>query len=229
MTEVVVLNIESRERTGTGGARAARRDGFVPGIIYGDKKEPTPIRVSHNVLYKHLHAGGFFTKLFDLNMDGKTERVLAREVQLHPVKDFPEHVDFMRVTDKTRIWVDIPIHVLNEKDCPGLRAGGILNLVRHVVEVTCLANNIPAYLEVDLTGLEMGDSVHISAVKLPEGVKPTIDDRDFTILQIAAPKLVTETDETAEAAEGEEGAEGAEAAEGDEKDADAKKGDDKED
>ncbi len=210
MTEVIKLHAEDRERIGKGGARAVRRDGFVPGIIYGGDAKPHAIRIAEGDLIREIYAGGFFTKLYELDLKGEKQRVLARDVQFNPVKDTPEHIDFLRVTANTKINVDIPVHVLNEEKCPGLRNGGVLNIVRHTVEMMCSANNIPSHLDADIENLEIGDSLHISNITLPEGTKPVIEDRDFTILQIAAPKLAVVEEESEEAEEDEEGAEGEE-------------------
>ncbi|MGF1592459.1 MAG: 50S ribosomal protein L25/general stress protein Ctc [Kiloniellaceae bacterium] len=197
MADVVELPAQARDRAGKGPARAARRAGRVPGVIYGAKKDPSLVTVEERLLNKLLHQGGFFSTLFDVKVDGKAERVLARDVQFDPVSDFPVHIDFLRVSATTSVHVEVAVHFLNEDQCPGLREGGVLNVVRHEVELTCRADAIPQYIEVDLTGLEVGDGVHISMVKLPAGVHPTITDRDFTIATIAAPTVVRE--ETAEA------------------------------
>ena len=209
MSDIVELPAQSRERAGKGPARATRRAGNVPGVIYGAKKDPNLISVEERLLNKLLHQGGFFSTLFDVKVNGKAERVLARDVQFDPVSDKPVHIDFLRVSATTSVDVAVPVHFLNEEECPGITAGGLLNVVRYEVELTCRADAIPQHIEVDLTGLEIGDGVHISQVKLPEGVHPTITDRDFTIATIAAPTVVRE--ETA--AEQEAAAEAPEAAE----------------
>lgn len=192
MADIVELPAQSRERAGKGPARATRRAGQVPGVIYGAKKDPNLIAVEERVLNKLLHQGGFFSTLFDVKVNGKAERVLARDVQFDPVSDKPVHIDFLRVSATTSVNVAVPVHFLNEDQCPGLKNGGLLNVVRHEVELTCRADAIPQHIEVDLTGLEIGDGVHISNVKLPEGVHPTITDRDFTIATVAAPTVVRE-------------------------------------
>ena len=209
MADIVELPAQSRERAGKGPARATRRAGQVPGVIYGAKKDPNLIAIEERQLQKLLHQGGFFSTLFDVKVNGKAERVLARDVQFDPVSDKPVHIDFLRVSATTSVDVAVPVHFLNEEECPGITAGGLLNVVRYEVELTCRADAIPQHIEVDLTGLEIGDGVHISQVKLPEGVHPTITDRDFTIATIAAPTVVRE--ETA--AEQEAAAEAPEAAE----------------
>ncbi len=216
MADIVELPALARDRAGKGPARAARRSGQVPGVIYGAKKDPNMITVEERLLKKLLHQGGFFSTLFDVKVDGKAERVLARDVQFDPVSDFPVHIDFLRVSATTSVHVEVAVHFINEENCPGLNEGGVLNVVRHEIELACRADAIPQYIEVDLSGLDIGDGVHISMVKLPDGVRPTITDRDFTIATIAAPTVVR--DETAEAqaegeAEGEEEAEKEEAGE----------------
>ena len=192
MSDTTVLAAAARERVGKGSAREARRQGQVPAVIYGDKKAPASITIEQKVLVRHLEAGGFFNTLFDIELDGKLNRVLPRDVQLHPVTDVPEHVDFLRVTSTTRISVEVPVEFLNEDESPGLKTGGVLNVVRYNVEVSCTPDLIPTSLILDLAGTEIGDSLHISAVNLPEGVTPTITDRDFTIATIAAPTVVKE-------------------------------------
>ncbi len=222
MSDVVELPAVSWERAGKGPARAARRAGQVPGVIYGAKKDPSLVAIEGKLLNKLLHQGGFFSTLFDVKVDGKIERALARDVQLDPVTDVPVHIDFLRVSATTRVTVEVPVHFLNEDECPGLTEGGVLNVVRHEIELSCRADAIPPHIEIDLSGLDIGDGVHISMVKLPEGVTPTITDRDFTIATIAAPTVVR--DEAAEeqaAAEAEgEGPEEAEAAEEEESEED---------
>jgi large subunit ribosomal protein L25 len=212
MADIVELPALARDRAGKGPARAARRSGQVPGVIYGAKKDPNLISVEERLLNKLLHQGGFFSTLFDVKVDGKAERVLARDVQFDPVSDFPVHIDFLRVSAATSVHVEVSVHFINEEQCKGLVEGGVLNVVRHEVELVCRADAIPQHIEIDLAGLDIGDGVHISMVKLPEGVRPAITDRDFTIATIAAPTVVRE--ETAEAQ-----AEGAEEAEGEDKEA----------
>jgi large subunit ribosomal protein L25 len=201
MSELYKLSAEPRERVGKGAARAARRAGRVPGVIYGAKKAPVLITVDPGDLRREITGGGFFSKLFDVDVGGSNERVLPRDLQLHPVTDRPIHVDFLRVSRDTRLDVMVRVVFLNEEESPGLKRGGVLNIVRHEVELSCRAEAIPSQIEIDLTGRDIGDSAHISDVTLPEGVEPTITDRDFTIATIAAPSVVRE--EAAEVAEGE--------------------------
>ncbi|MDF1792911.1 MAG: 50S ribosomal protein L25/general stress protein Ctc [Thalassobaculaceae bacterium] len=211
MADVATLNASARDRVGKGSARAARREGFVPAVIYGDKKDPLPIQIEKRALDKLLAKPGFFSHLIDLKVGSDSHRVLPRDLQQHPVTDFAWHVDFLRVSATSQLTVDVPVEFINENGAPGLKRGGVLNVVRHTVEMNCRADNIPEKLIVDLSGLEIGDSVHISAITLPEGSTPVIDDRDFTIATIAAPTVATDTDgeETGEA----EATEGADAGE----------------
>ena len=203
MSEVHTLVAEAKDRAGKGAARAARRAGRVPAVIYGAKKTPVMISLEPRDLDREISGGGFFATLYDVQVADTKERVLARDLQLHPVTDRPLHVDFLRVSASTEVTVQVPCSFNNEEESPGLKRGGVLNIVRHELELVCRADAIPQQIDVDLTGLEIGDSVHISEIKLPDGVQPTITDRDFTIASIAAPSIIAE--EAAEAEEGEEG------------------------
>ncbi|HJO68187.1 MAG TPA: 50S ribosomal protein L25/general stress protein Ctc [Rhodospirillales bacterium] len=219
MAQATVISAARREHLGKGASRAARRDGQVPGIIYGDNKDPVPIAMDPTVLSKQIRQTGFFSRVFEVDVGGEKHRVLARDLQLDPLTDRPIHVDFMRFGADTRLNVEVEVVFENEHECPGIRRGGVLNVVRHTVELSCLADNIPEFISMDLTGLEIGDSVHISAVALPQGVSPTVTDRDFTIATIAAPTLLpVEEEEVEEGAEDalEEGAEDEAAAAGEE-------------
>ncbi len=202
MDEIFKLAAEPKERAGKGAARAARYAGRIPGVIYGAKTAPVMITLDSKDLQREIRRGGFFATLFDVGVAGKTERVLARDLQLHPVTDRPIHIDFLRVSASTEVTVQVPCVFVNEEESPGIRRGGVLNVVRHELELSCRADAIPNEISIDLTGLEINDSVHISQVALPEGVAPTITDRDFTIVTIAAPSVIR--DEAAEAAEAEE-------------------------
>lgn len=214
MSETLSLNAEARERVGKGSARAARRAGRVPAVIYGDKKDPVAIALARNELMKVIKRGHFMNSTIDISVGGKTERVLPRDVQLHPVTDWPIHVDFLRLSKGAKINIMVPVEFINEEESPGLKRGGVLNIVRHEIEFMCPATAIPDAITIDLTGLEINDSVHISTVTLPEGVTPVISDRDFTIATVVAPSaLKSEEEEEAEAAEGEEAEAEAEAAE----------------
>ena len=190
MSKVITITATKRERAGKGAARAARREGLVPSVIYGAKKEPAMINIDPRAITKEYWAGHFGTRLWEIDVEGKKERVLPRDLQKHPITDFIEHVDFLRVSAKTVVNVNVPVSFTNEEECPGLKKGGVLNVVRYEIEVACRADSIPESIEVDMGGFELGDSVHISHVKLPEGAKPTIDDRDFTIATITVPSSV---------------------------------------
>ena len=206
MSNTIALPAEPRERVGKGAARAVRRAGRVPAVIYGDRKDPLTISLDPRDVDRELHKPGFFATLFDVEVGGRKHRVLPRDVQLDPVSDRTIHVDFLRVAQDTEVTVNVPVQFVNEDGAPGLKRGGVLNIVRHEIEFTCRADVIPQQIEINLGGLEIGDSVHISMVKLPDGVTPTITDRDFTIATVAAPSAVkAEAAEEQAAAEGEEG------------------------
>jgi large subunit ribosomal protein L25 len=192
MPELTILSAEPRERAGKGAARATRRAGRVPGIIYGGDQEPLPISLEPRELSRVLAKRGFLATVVEVEVDGAVHRTLPRDVQYHPVSDAPLHVDFMRVGADTQVTVTVPVVFINPEMSIGLRRGGILNIVRHGIEVICRVDNIPEKLVVDLNGLDIGDSVHISAVSFPPGSRPTITDRDFTIASIAASSAVRE-------------------------------------
>ncbi|WMT92460.1 50S ribosomal protein L25/general stress protein Ctc [Pelagibacterium sp. H642] len=201
----VELKASVRDRVGKGAARELRRQGLVPAVIYGDKKAPLSIAVSYKDTFKKIHDGGFLSHVIEIDVDGEKHRVIPKDYQLEPVRDFLVHVDFLRVGKNSTLTVEVPVHFENEEKSPGLKKGGVLNVVRHTVEVTVPADQIPEYLVVDLTGTEVGDSIHISAVTLPKGVTPTITDRDFTIATLAAPSALrsSEGEESEEAGEAE--------------------------
>jgi len=207
------LTAQARDRAGKGVARALRREGRVPAVVYGDKKSPDLISLAYNEVNHLWNKGSFTSSLLDLEVDGKVQRVIPRDVQLDPVKDFVTHVDFLRLGKGATIAVEVTVNFINEEESPGIKRGGILNVVRHEVELNCPAESIPESIEIDLTGTDIGDSIHISAVKLPDGVTPSITDRDFTIATVAAPAALVSEDNAAEEGEGEEGEEAA-AAEG---------------
>lgn len=200
MTTVQNLSAELRQRSGKGPARATRRAGRIPGVIYGNKGAPTLISLEPRELDREIHKTGYYTTLFDLKINGTAERVLPRDIHFDPVTDRPVHADFMRVTDQTKVRVHVPVVFKNEGLSPGLKRGGVLNIVRHDVDVYCLAGNIPHELAIDIAGLDIGDSIHISMVKLPQGVKPAIAERDFTIATIAPPTVHTSEEEEKAAA-----------------------------
>ena len=207
----IVITVELRERVGKGAARAERRAGVIPGVVYGDKKPPQPITVDRKQMDKLLQNPGLFNTLFELHAGDKKQQVLPRDVQLDVVTDVPLHVDFLRLSNRTEISINVPVVFINEEESEALKQGAVLNIVRHQVEVRCLASAIPASLEIDLAGTQIGDSIHISAVDLPKGVKPTITDRDFTIVTLAAPTIQMVEEEVGEGEEV-EGAEGEDAA-----------------
>ena len=217
MSQDTELHAEVRERAGKGAARAIRRAGRVPGVVYGGKQDPRLVSVDPRDIRKGLDAGVFFSTIYSLKVGDDTERVIPRDLHMHPIKPMAQHVDFLRVTSDTRITVQVPAHFLNEEESPGLKRGGVLNIVRHDIEVVCGVDDIPQGFELDLTGLDIGDSIHASKLVLPDGVELTISDRDFTIATIAAPTVVVEEEaaaEEGEEGEGVEGEEGAEATEG---------------
>jgi len=183
-----------RDRVGKGAARALRREGLVPAVIYGDNKSPLSITITYKDATKRIQQGGFLSQVISIDVDGENHRVIPRDYQLEPVRDFLVHVDFLRVSKTSVLTVDVPVHFVNEEESPGLKRGGVLNVVRHTVEVNASEENLPEFLEVDLTGAETGDAMHISGVKLPKGVSPTITDRDFTIATIAAPSGLKSSD-----------------------------------
>jgi len=180
------LKAEAREKVGKGSAREVRRNGRVPAVIYGDKQPPLAITLPYKELFYKIHGGGFMTTIATIDIDGKKIEVLPKDYQLDPVRDFPMHVDFLRIGKNSVVTVAIPVHFINEEQSPGIKRGGTLNVVRHEVEFSVPAHEIPEAITVDLAGTEIGDSIHISAVTLPKGVTPVISDRDFTIATIAS-------------------------------------------
>jgi large subunit ribosomal protein L25 len=201
MSEIVNLDAQARPKGGKGPARAVRRAGSIPAVIYGAKEPPMLIAVPPKETTRELHRAGFFTRRMTITIDGKKHDVLPRDVQLDPVTDRPVHFDFLRITKDSIIEVMVPVVFLNDTASPGLKRGGVLNIVRHEVGVRCKPDAIPEKLEFDLTGLEIGHSIHISAITLPNGVTPVIRDRDFTVATIAPPTVVRETEEAKPAAD----------------------------
>ena len=199
MAELVTIRAEARDRAGKGAARATRRDGRVPGVLYGDKKPPVLISLDPQEIDREVNKPGFFARLLHVEVNGGKERALPRDVQFHPVSDRPLHVDFMRVGAGARIAVAIPVHIVDAEKSPGIKRGGIVNLVRHEIELYCSADAIPEKIDISLDGLEIGGSVHIRSVRLPEGTKPTIA-RNFTVATVAAPTVVREELAAAQAA-----------------------------
>ncbi|GAB5387715.1 MAG: 50S ribosomal protein L25/general stress protein Ctc [Alphaproteobacteria bacterium] len=213
MSETYVIDATARDRAGKGAARAARREGLVPGVIYGDGKEPELFTMEKKDLTKLMHQPGFFTSIGEIELDGKKTRVLARDMQLDPVRDFPTHLDLLRVNQRTKLVIEVPVEFEDEDKSEGLKRGGILSVVRHTIAVRCRAGNMPEALTVSVGHLDINDSVHMSDMNLPEGVTP-VEDRNFTIASVTAPSALRrkQADEAA-GEEGEEGAEGEAAAE----------------
>ena len=209
MADTTTINGNLRNITGKGSARAARRAGRIPAIIFGDKKETVSIDIEESEYKKIMNQSGIFSRLLDLSVDGKSNLVLTRDIQFHPVSENPLHVDFLRIGKGSNINVSVPVSFINEELSPGLKTGGVLNTVRFELELMCPADSIPEKIEINLEGLVVGDSIKISSVNLPDGVSSTITDRDFTIATIAAPTVMSEvsTEETAETEETEESSE----------------------
>ena len=209
MADTTIINGNLRNSTGKGSARAARRAGRIPAIIFGDKKETISIDIEEREYKKIMNQSGIFSRLLDLSVDGKSNLVLTRDIQFHPVSENPLHVDFLRIGKGSNINVSVPVSFVNEELSPGLKTGGVLNTVRFELELMCPADSIPEKIEINLEGLVVGDTIKISSVNLPDGVSSTITDRDFTIATIAAPTVMSEvsTEETAETEETEESSE----------------------
>src|SRR6476660_1639049 len=218
MSDQLTLPAEARDRAGKGASRALRRDGRVPAVVYGEKKEPLSIHVEEKLLSKMLSTGHFMNSVIMIDYQGKPHRTLPKAVDFHPVSSRPIHVDFLRIGEHTKVTVGIPVRFDNEEDSPGLKRGGVLNVVVHELEIVCDAAHIPNEIHVPLDGMEIGDSIHIGQVKLPNGVIPANTDEDFTVATIVAPSAMKAEEEEAAPAgevptvEGEE--EGGEAAEG---------------
>ncbi|WP_339824612.1 50S ribosomal protein L25/general stress protein Ctc [uncultured Parasphingorhabdus sp.] len=210
MSDQLTISAEPRERAGKGASRALRREGRIPAVIYGDKKEAIAIHVEERALNKLLGTGHFMNSLVQVEVDGKKTRTLPKDVAFDPVTDRPLHVDFFRLAKGAKVQVNIPVVFINEEDSPGLKRGGVMNVVRHELDLMCDADHIPDQIEIDVTGLEIGDSIHISHVTLPTGAESSITDRDFTIAGVTAPSALKSSDDEAE-----EGEDSTEAAEGD--------------
>jgi large subunit ribosomal protein L25 len=220
MSDQLTLPAEARERAGKGASRALRREGRVPAVIYGEKKEPLSVHVEEKLLIKMMSNGHFMNSVVMVEVGGKPNRTLPKDVQFHPVTSRPIHVDFVRIGEHAQVNVNVPVRFVDEEASPGLKRGGVLNVVRHELELVCDAAKIPGEIIVSLEGLEIGDAIHISSVTLPEGSRSAIDDRDFTVATVVAPSAMKAEDEEApaagevptleegEEAEGEGGAEG---------------------
>ena len=200
MANAVTLKATARAGAGKGAARAVRREGLVPAVIYGDKQETQLVSLTYRELVPHVNTGRFTATLVDLDVEGKKVRVIPRDIQFEPVRDFIIHVDFLRLGKDARIRVEVPVHFKNHEASPGLKVGGVLNIVRHEIEVFTPADRIPEEFLIDLTGLQIGQSIHISQIQLPEGVKPAIAERDFTIATIATAAIITAEEEAETAA-----------------------------
>ena len=207
MAATKVLTAQARSGVGKGAARELRRQGLVPAVIYGDKKEPVTIALPYKDVHKAIYSGGFLSHTLDIDVDGTKHHVIPRDYQLDVVKDFPIHVDFLRVAKGAKINVQVPVHFENEEKSPGLKRGGTLNVVHHTLDLTVDADNIPEFVTVDLTGLDIGDTIHISNIKLPKGTSDHSHEADVTIATIVAPSGLKSEEAAAGAAEGEEKAE----------------------
>ncbi len=190
MSEALNLPAEARERAGKGASRALRREGRTPAVIYGGKEEPTLIHVAQKELVRQLMTGHFMNSIVNIEIGGQTIRTLPKDVAFHPVTDRPTHVDFLRLTGDARVTVQVPVVFVNEAGSPGLKKGGVLNIVRHELELVCASDSIPDEIHVDVGGKDVGDSIHISDVTLPKGVASAITDRDFTIATLVAPSAL---------------------------------------
>jgi len=198
MSEALTLPAEARERAGKGASRALRREGRVPAVIYGGKEEPLSIHIEAKELARQLGSGHFMNSIVMIDVGGKLVRTLPKDVAMHPVSDRPVHADFLRLSKDAKIQVAVPVVFVNEEESPGLKKGGVLNVVRHELELVCESDKIPDEIQLDVTGLDIGDSIHISHVTLPAGSESAITDRDFTIATVVAPSALKRT-------EGEEG------------------------
>ena len=198
MSDTLNLPAETRERAGKGASRALRREGRVPAVVYGGKEEPLSIHVEEKLLVKQLGTGHFLNSIVEIEVGGKKLRTLPKDVAFHPVTDRPLHADFLRLSKDSTVHVNVPVLFTNEEASPGLKRGGVLNIVRHELELICEADKIPEDIQIDVTGFDIGESIHISAVTLPKGSTSAITDRDFTIATIIAPSgLRSETGDNA--------------------------------
>lgn len=186
MNSMISISAELREENNS---NAIRRDGYIPAIIYGDNKTSIPIAIKPSDIIKEVNSVGFFTKVFELNIQNKSEKVIAKNLQMHPVKDYPVHIDFMRVNNQSKINILVPIEFINELQSPGLKRGGILNIILHKLRVDCSIDKIPEKFVIDLKGLEVGESLNIEKLNLPEGVKPIYSARENVIATIVSPKI----------------------------------------
>tara|TARA_E500000178_G_C16949823_1_gene720676 strand:+ start:300 stop:971 length:672 start_codon:yes stop_codon:yes gene_type:complete len=206
MKEISVLNALERKKVGSNSTKKIRKDQKIPAIIYGDGKSPEPVSLNLKELRIEIGKSAFINKIYDIDLNKKKVRVIVQGVSQNPVTDVLEHVDFLRVNDNTKVTIEVPVKFINESLSPGIKRGGVLNIVRYSVEVICPVNKIPESFEFDLSGLEIGDSIHISHTKIAEGIETTIQDRDFTVASILAPSALVSS-ETSEEKTDEEGSE----------------------
>src|SRR3990170_6493609 len=203
MSEQLTLPAETRERAGKGASRALRRDGRVPCVIYGDKKEPVAFHVEEKLVTKMLSTGHFMNSVIMVDIKGTPNRTLPKDVQFHPVSSRPIHVDFLRIGEHSQVHVNVPVQFTNEEESPGIKRGGVLNVVRHDLELISDASEIPEQISISLAGLDIGDSIHISQVDLPKGSKSAIEDRDFTVATVVAPSAMKAEEADVSVEEGE--------------------------
>jgi len=208
MSDQLTLSAEVRERAGKGASRALRREGRVPAVIYGNNEEPALVHVEEKLLNKLLGTGHFFNSVVMVEVNGKKVRTLPKDVEFHPVSDRPLHADFLRVSEHATVHVNVPVNFINEDKAPGIKRGGVLNIVRHELELICDAASIPDEIAIDLTGFDVGESIHISHVTLPKGATSAITDRDFTIATVVAPSSLKSQEGDTSKAEGEAEGEG---------------------
>ncbi len=198
MSEALTLPAETRERAGKGASRALRREGRIPAVIYGGKEEPTMIHVEQKELVKQLMTGHFMNSIVEIELNGKKVRALPKAVALNPVSDIPEHADFFRMVKGGKIEVEVPVVFIDEEESPGLKKGGVLNVVRHELELVCENDKIPGEIVISVKGKDVGDAIHISEVTLPAGSESAITDRDFTIATLVAPSALKKSEEEAD-------------------------------
>ena len=213
MKDISILNAFSREAVGSNSSKKVRGESKIPAIIYGDGKNPQPISLDIKDLRVAINDSSFLNKIYDLSIDKTKTRVIVQEISQNPVTDRLEHVDFLRVNDDTKVTIEVPVKFINEALSPGLKRGGVLNVVRYTVEVICPVKNIPENFEFNLDGLEIGDSIHISHTQMDSAIKPTITDRDFTVASILAPSALVSAESTEEKSEEEKDGDSTEATE----------------
>jgi large subunit ribosomal protein L25 len=200
MSETLALKADARPKAGKGASRAARRAGQVPCVIYGAKQAPDAIAVSENDVRKLIKTGHFTTAIIEIDVAGKKQQALMRDIQLHPVSERPVHIDFLRVDANTKVYVKVPVHFKDQLDSPGIKRGGVLNIVHHEIELECPAGNIPDEVMISLAGLDVGATIHLADVLLPAGIKPHVREKDFTVATIIAPSSLVSSDAAAETA-----------------------------